>query len=356
MKFILKGFAVLLAMSLMMPTGYAEEEGETLVPSEETIVLEEITEDPSSSDTTETPSSSEELTGEKEGNTVPDDSQNSDESSSDDSVNSDNDSSADNIESENGSSSEENGDGESDSSSGEGSAEDNDEREDSSSEETDNSNESDSEKEENSEKPSSSKKSSGISYANVRTKATLEGVSVTVEELGTIYTQIKANDELMTVLTQELDFTDVDENQLQLGYIVAPKTGRAAMRDKPAKGETIIRYCSAGDLAIILEVKEEYTHIIYKGTEGYVLNDTIQFVDIPEENGQYAQLSNDGRTDGGSIINIRNQPDRGSCKIVEWRTGTEVTVWNTLEGWYEIEAHGMRGFVMEEFVTIDPGV
>ena len=349
MKLILKGIAVFLALVMIISTVFAEEENRAISDSGISALSEEISDDSSTSESSETHSSSDELTGEKEGNSSPEDEENDNVSSSEGTGDTEDSSPSESTgDSDGGSTSEDASGGEGSTDSGDDSA-----SEDDSSEDGD---ETDDTKEESTKKPSSTKKSSGISYANVRTKAIWDKVSVTVEELGTIHTQIKVKDELITVLTHELDFADIDETQLQLGYIIAPKTGRAAMRDKAAKGETIIRYCDAGDMAIILEIGEDYTHILYKGTEGYVLSDTVQPIEIPEENGEYAQLSKEGRTDTGAIINIRNLPDRNSCKIVEWRTGTELTVWDLVDGWYEIEAHGMRGFVMEEFVTIDPGV
>lgn len=202
----------------------------------------------------------------------------------------------------------------------------------------------------------SKKPSQRPSYASDRLKATYDGTEVTIEVLGTLHTQIRGKSgKLEDVLTAELVFSETETEEQALAYIIAPKTGRAALRDRAAKDETIIRYCAAGDLLVVLEAGENYTRVNYKGTKGYVQNNCLQLLPITEENGEYAELSYKGSTSGSTTINIRNQPDRSSCKIAEWRTGKEVTVWDYADGWYEIEADGMRGFVMEEFVTIAPG-
>ena len=65
-----------------------------------------------------------------------------------------------------------------------------------------------------------------------------------------------------------------------------------------------------------------------------------------------ATLTYNGRATGRTTINVRNDADGDSVKITEWRTGTEVLVYGCEDGWYEIEADGMRGFVMDDFITL----
>lgn len=61
-------------------------------------------------------------------------------------------------------------------------------------------------------------------------------------------------------------------------------------------------------------------------------------------------LTYHGKTNGSTKINLRNSPDKTSAKVAEWKTGTEVTVLSHKDGWMMVEANGVSGYVLKEFV------
>ena len=100
----------------------------------------------------------------------------------------------------------------------------------------------------------------------------------------------------------------------------------------------------------MLAIVNGYTRINYKGTVGYIKTVCLKFYGDSESTAQ-GVLSYKGNTGGGTTVNVRNTPKGDSAKVAEWRTGTEVTILSHENGWYEIEANGMHGYVMEKYVT-----
>ena len=86
--------------------------------------------------------------------------------------------------------------------------------------------------------------------------------------------------------------------------------------------------------------------------EGYVTNTSLKFYAPATTIEGMALLSKNGLTNGRASINIRSEADKDSAKIDSWKTGTEMIVFSHSDGWYEVEANGKRGYVMESFVTL----
>lgn len=99
----------------------------------------------------------------------------------------------------------------------------------------------------------------------------------------------------------------------------------------------------------VLAIGNGYTRINYKGTVGYIKTACLKFYGDSESTARRSQLQRQhGRR---TTVNVRNTPKGDSAKVAEWRTGTEVTILSHENGWYEIEANGMHGYVMEKYVT-----
>ena len=176
--------------------------------------------------------------------------------------------------------------------------------------------------------------------------------AVTVKELGTHMSKVSIQGKVLYVPTAELSFgKDVPDNK-RLAVIYTPKTGKAGLRASAQGHADIIKQCKAGTLVSVLEMGKTYTKINYKNTVGYVQTDCLKFIDAAAETASKGVLSYKGKTTGGTTVNIRLQADGGSRKIGEMRTGTEVTVFALVDGWYEIEAQGIRGYVMQEYLVV----
>ena len=182
------------------------------------------------------------------------------------------------------------------------------------------------------------------------TQANEGGTAVGVVELGRTSSKIQYQGKTVSVSTSDLTFSEnVPENK-KLATIYAPRTGKASLRQTASSKGTLLKNCKAGTIVSVLAIGNGYTRINYKGTVGYIKTACLKFYGDSESTAQ-GVLSYKGNTGGGTTVNVRNTPKGDSAKVAEWRTGTEVTILSHENGWYEIEANGMHGYVMEKYVT-----
>ena len=188
------------------------------------------------------------------------------------------------------------------------------------------------------------------SSSQTDTQANEGGTAVGVVELGRTSSKIQYQGKTVSVSTSDLTFSEnVPENK-KLATIYAPRTGKASLRQTASSKGTLLKNCKAGAIVSVLAIGNGYTRINYKGTVGYIKTACLKFYGDSESTAQ-GVLSYKGNTGGGTTVNVRNTPKGDSAKVAEWRTGTEVTILSHENGWYEIEASGMHGYVMEKFVT-----
>ncbi|MBR1585335.1 MAG: SH3 domain-containing protein [Clostridia bacterium] len=187
------------------------------------------------------------------------------------------------------------------------------------------------------------------------TAAPAPAITVSMEDvvqLGTAYCRVRREGKIETLPTVSLIFAQNVPEDHKLAIVNAPRLGRATMREGPSVKTAMFYTCYAGVIAVVLKVGKSYTRINYQGVEGYVKTSSLLF--YGGENVKKTApgvLSYNGKTTGRTTINLRNQPDRKSIVVASWPTGTEVTILNHKNGWYEVEARGIRGYVMEEYVT-----
>ncbi len=143
-----------------------------------------------------------------------------------------------------------------------------------------------------------------------------------------------------------------EEEIVDRAEIYAPRTGKATLRKKASTKADVLRKCKAGVIVEVLERGEKFTKINYKGKEGYILTSCLMFHSSQEEPLEKCVLTLNGRATGKTTINIRNKADKESRKVAVWKTGTEVDVYGYSEDWVYIEADSIRGWVMEDYLTL----
>ena len=178
-------------------------------------------------------------------------------------------------------------------------------------------------------------------------------VQVTVEQLGSTTSKVRYNGTTTEVKTADLVFSsDVPEGK-RIAVVYAPNTGKASLRAKASSSADVLKKCKAGTIVSVLEYGKKFCKINYNGSVGYILTSCLQFISPDEQPVGTGVLTYKGKATGRTTINVRNDADGDSAKITEWRTGTEVLVFGKEGKWYEVEANGMRGFVKEEFLTMN---
>ena len=189
--------------------------------------------------------------------------------------------------------------------------------------------------------------------AEIASETDQNDISVGVLELGLVYSKISYNGQTMEVATADLVFGENIPEGKELAVIYAPNTGKASLRKSAFDNATVLKTCKAGVIVSVIEVGKTYTKVNYKGTIGYVKNSSLQFYSAASQDTATGKLSYKGKTNGATTVNVRCKADKESAVVATWETGTAVRILSTANGWYEIEAKGIHGWVLQEYLTKD---
>ncbi|MBQ9264885.1 MAG: SH3 domain-containing protein [Clostridia bacterium] len=188
--------------------------------------------------------------------------------------------------------------------------------------------------------------------AQASTETTINDVHLL--QLGSVYSKIRQNGETLTAPTQSLTFAEGVPADKALAVIDAPRVGRVTMREGPSVKTAMFYTCYAGWVVVVLKIGKQYTQINYQGVEGYVKTSSLRFISpaTPEQTA-LGQLSYKGKVTGKTTVNLRAAASRKSVVVATWITGTEVYILGHENGWYEVEARGIRGYVQERYLTVN---
>lgn len=147
---------------------------------------------------------------------------------------------------------------------------------------------------------------------------------------------------------------NVDENGLPRALVYAPRTGKASLWNKPSGKRNVIEKLKDGTIVSIVEEGSKYTQVLYDGKAGYILNSALETLDPEQLPMGEGVLSYNGKTSGGTGINVRSDASSKARKIDVWPRGTKVIIWSVSEdgGWYEIQHDDMRLYVQAKYLTI----
>ena len=111
-----------------------------------------------------------------------------------------------------------------------------------------------------------------------------QAVAVDVVQLGVVTSIILLEEKRMEVDTALLSFGEEIPEEQKLGYVHAPRTGQAGLRETPAKDGKVITQLKAGQLVAVLALEENYAHVNVLGVEGWLRLDCLRYLQ-PAENG-----------------------------------------------------------------------
>lgn len=110
-----------------------------------------------------------------------------------------------------------------------------------------------------------------------------EAVAVDVVQLGVVSSIILLDDQRQEVDTVLLTFGEEIPAEQKLGYVHAPRTGQAGLRETPAKDGKVITQLKAGQLAAVLSFEENYAHVNVQGVEGWLRLDCLKYLAATDE-------------------------------------------------------------------------
>lgn len=110
-----------------------------------------------------------------------------------------------------------------------------------------------------------------------------DAVAVDVVQLGVVTSIILLEEERMEVDTALLSFGEEIPEEQKLGYVHAPRTGQAGLRETPAKDGKVITQLKAGQLVAVLALEEDYAHVNVQGVEGWLRLDCLKYLQAAAE-------------------------------------------------------------------------
>ena len=179
-----------------------------------------------------------------------------------------------------------------------------------------------------------------------------EATVVEVRELGITSSIVYRNGKEATVQTRDLSFAQNTPEGKELAVIYAPKAGYASMRKIASSKGKVLKKIKAGTIVLVLEVGDDWTKIQLQNQTGFVKNTSLKYYSSGIKAKSIGIISYNGKTTVKTTVNVRNSPEKGSNVVAVWKVGKEVTIINQAEGWAEVEADGICGYVKDEFIYI----
>ena len=177
--------------------------------------------------------------------------------------------------------------------------------------------------------------------------------AVELIKLGSYRSRILLDGEEMEVFTADLTFSREVPQEKAVAVIYAPKEGSVPLRATASEKGKQLKKSKAGTIVSVLRIGGRYTKVNDGGRVGFVLTNSLQFCSPQEMPIGTAQLICKGQSNGSTEVNVRNARDKSSARIAAWKTGTEVIVHGFRDGWWDIELDGLRGWVMEDYLSFE---
>lgn len=174
--------------------------------------------------------------------------------------------------------------------------------------------------------------------------------SVDLSQIGTMQSKVVLDEETLTVNTRDLIWNCIGAEGRQIALV----TSKSGVTFRDAAGKAIPNYkkIARGTLLMPLEIGKDTVYVFYKGSFGYVSRKAVEFLNVVQEDFLTGTLTYRGRASGSVMINIRNDV-KGKAKLGELKVGTPVSVAEQKEEYSLIEGKGLRGWVQNQYLTIE---
>lgn len=129
-------------------------------------------------------------------------------------------------------------------------------------------------------------------------------------------------------------------NTLGVSVLAAPATvnaqGGLRMRAQASTSAQVLSTLANGAKVEVLEAMDGWYRIEASGKTGYV-------------SGQYLSVTG---TVSASSLNVRSTPSTSGAKVTTLSNGASVEILNTLDGWFEVQVGGQKGYVASQYVSL----
>lgn len=173
-----------------------------------------------------------------------------------------------------------------------------------------------------------------------------EGVSIGVIKLGTVWSSVVENGQVGMIPTCALTLT---EEEQPYGYVVTGRSGEVSLRRTAADDGKVIVKLREGTVVLVLGKENNYFHVQYGNTEGYVAAAYLHTL-CAVEPGNTAVVINPNTPGKAISVNMRSKADSDAVVVSMVPTDTMVQVVAVCGDWCEIEVDGLHGFMQSRFL------
>lgn len=182
-----------------------------------------------------------------------------------------------------------------------------------------------------------------------------QGSQAEVLSLGTVASVLKTADGKVEVYTRDLSFAPKTEGAATgIAMIVTGKSGRISMFKRASKRSPIIMKCYTGHIVPVLGAQKGFVLIQYQDAVGYVQKSRLKMLSPSEGKGEFAYVAVKNNPRSKDQVKVRQSASGASRILGEFPCGQRVAVISRGSQWTEIEAQGIRCFILNHFLTTVP--
>ena len=173
-------------------------------------------------------------------------------------------------------------------------------------------------------------------------------IPVSLVQAGSALCQVLQNDVLTAVPTAALSWASRGTDTLSVAVVKGKK--RVPLRNGEGKRISSLAPCS---LHLVTELGEDSARIRDEEQSGYVSLKDVEIIPVSAAAPRAARITLKGSASGRATIKIRYGPSQKAKILTEWKTGVQVAVTGEADGFFQVEGNGLRGWIAEEYITME---
>lgn len=178
--------------------------------------------------------------------------------------------------------------------------------------------------------------------------------AVEVIYMGVGRSMVMLNGQQRLVNTVELKWeTEAPEDQV-LAMVDAPRDGYAWLRKYPNnnKKNLKIRQVRTNAVVRVIRVGDSWALVDHDGMRGYIMNSALEFFCNDHTEFDAGYVSSNGKTKGNKTIHVRSEGSSNGRALGEYKLGTDLTVFDIIDDWAEVDIGGWHGWIQTRYVTL----
>lgn len=177
-----------------------------------------------------------------------------------------------------------------------------------------------------------------------------DGVSLTLDYVGTVWSSVTVGGESRLVRTRDLNWVCAGTDGMKIARVTRKNT---PLNDDAGKRVPRIKLLQPGALvAVLADADKKQVYVYYKGAFGYLPKANVELLDVDPGDYPAGLVSVNGKTRGTAEVNIRVDTSKKQSYYT-WVVGTPVTVLKEKGDYLYAEGGGLCGWIKNDYFTPD---